>query len=275
MLYWLTTNLWTTGQGLVTRRLMPKPELPEKRSSRTPAKDEPPRQPASGNGAGNTPKARAARPQARRRPAAPRQAQEGRRRGQAMTRDHRRGDGRDGRRGEVDRPARARSAACRASTATRSGSRSSARASAACSASATRRPRSIATAEVPRAAQLPAESHDDETSQAALVRELLERTVAASGVPATVRIDETGEELVATLVGPDLGVLIGRHGQTIDALQYLANAIGHRTQGDDRLRVVVDAAGYRARRAATLETARPPRRRSRQPPPAIASSSSR
>ena len=50
MVYWLTTNLWTTGQGLVTRRLMPKPELPEKRSSRTPAKDEPP--PTSENGSG-------------------------------------------------------------------------------------------------------------------------------------------------------------------------------------------------------------------------------
>ena len=53
MLYWLTTNLWTTGQGLVTRRLMPKPELPEKRSSRTPAKDEPPLE--SGNGAAGAP----------------------------------------------------------------------------------------------------------------------------------------------------------------------------------------------------------------------------
>ena len=41
MLYWLTTNLWTTGQGLVTRKLMPKPTPPEKRSSRAPAKDEP------------------------------------------------------------------------------------------------------------------------------------------------------------------------------------------------------------------------------------------
>ena len=50
MLYWLTTNLWTTGQGLVTRRLMPKPEAPEKRSSRTPAKEEP--APANGNGVG-------------------------------------------------------------------------------------------------------------------------------------------------------------------------------------------------------------------------------
>jgi YidC/Oxa1 family membrane protein insertase len=40
MIYWLTTNLWTTGQGLVTRRLMPKPAAPPKRSSRTPAKAE-------------------------------------------------------------------------------------------------------------------------------------------------------------------------------------------------------------------------------------------
>jgi integrase len=49
-------------------------------------------------------------------------------------------------------------------------------------------------------------------------------------------------------------VLIGRHGQTIDALQYLANAIGHRAHGPERLPILVDAAGYRARRAATLES---------------------
>ena len=53
MLYWLTTNLWTTGQGLVTRRLMPKPAPPEKRSSRTPAKDEPVAE--TGNGAAGAP----------------------------------------------------------------------------------------------------------------------------------------------------------------------------------------------------------------------------
>src|SRR5215203_4676485 len=38
MLYWLTTNLWTTGQGLITRRLVPKREPPPKKSSRTPPK---------------------------------------------------------------------------------------------------------------------------------------------------------------------------------------------------------------------------------------------
>ena len=41
MLYWLTTNLWTTGQGLITRRLTPKPQPPPKRSSRTPPKTQP------------------------------------------------------------------------------------------------------------------------------------------------------------------------------------------------------------------------------------------
>ena len=40
MIYWLTTNLWTTGQGLITRRQMPKPAPPPKRSSRTPPKEQ-------------------------------------------------------------------------------------------------------------------------------------------------------------------------------------------------------------------------------------------
>jgi YidC/Oxa1 family membrane protein insertase len=50
MIYWLTTNLWTTGQGLVTRKLMPKPDLKalqERRSSRTPPKDDGAAQPSA------------------------------------------------------------------------------------------------------------------------------------------------------------------------------------------------------------------------------------
>jgi spoIIIJ-associated protein len=90
--------------------------------------------------------------------------------------------------------------------------------------------------------------------EAALARELLERVVHALGVDARIDVVEEDEEVVATVTGGDLGVLIGRHGQMIDALQYLANAIAHRAVGDDRRRIVVDAAGYRARRSATLET---------------------
>ena len=66
------------------------------------------------------------------------------------------------------------------------------------------------------------------------------------------RIHEDDDSLVATLSGPDLGLVIGKHGQTIDALQYLANAMLWRGQ-EDRKSVVVDAAGYRERRRASLE----------------------
>ncbi len=41
IIYWVTTNLWTTGQGLITRRLVPKTPAPPKKSSRTPGKDAP------------------------------------------------------------------------------------------------------------------------------------------------------------------------------------------------------------------------------------------
>jgi YidC/Oxa1 family membrane protein insertase len=54
VLYWVTTNLWTVGQGIVTRRLVPKkPVAPPKRSSRTPPKSQPP----DGDGAGEAPAA--------------------------------------------------------------------------------------------------------------------------------------------------------------------------------------------------------------------------
>ena len=42
MIYWLTTNLWTTGQGVITRRMVPKPAPPPKRSSRTAPTPDPP-----------------------------------------------------------------------------------------------------------------------------------------------------------------------------------------------------------------------------------------
>jgi YidC/Oxa1 family membrane protein insertase len=40
ILYWVTTNLWTVGQGIVTRRLVPKTQAPPKKTSRTPPKDD-------------------------------------------------------------------------------------------------------------------------------------------------------------------------------------------------------------------------------------------
>jgi spoIIIJ-associated protein len=93
----------------------------------------------------------------------------------------------------------------------------------------------------------------DESSLAAEVRELVTRIVEGIGVNARVDVDEGDDAITVSCVGPDLGMLIGRHGQTIDAVQYLANAVMWRHHSEDRKEVVVDAAGYRDRRRASLE----------------------
>jgi spoIIIJ-associated protein len=93
----------------------------------------------------------------------------------------------------------------------------------------------------------------DESDQAAEARDLVTRIVSTLGVDADAHAREEADVIVVTCSGPDVGLLIGRHGQTIDAIQYLLNTIGWRAYGDERKEVVVDAAGYRARRRATLE----------------------
>ncbi len=99
----------------------------------------------------------------------------------------------------------------------------------------------------------PAAPADEEPgSPAALLRGLVERIAVSLGAPVAVAIEEDEETLTARLSGPDLGLVIGKHGQTIDAIQYLANAIVWRGR-EDRKSVVVDAAGYRDRRRASLE----------------------
>jgi spoIIIJ-associated protein len=89
--------------------------------------------------------------------------------------------------------------------------------------------------------------------QAADARALVAQILSTLGVDADVDAREQSEAIVVTCSGPDVGLLIGRHGQTIDAIQYLLNAVGWRTYGEERREVVVDAADYRARRQATLE----------------------
>ena len=83
------------------------------------------------------------------------------------------------------------------------------------------------------------------------MRAIVGRVVHALGLRATVDVDETDEEIRATVNGDDLGLLIGKHGATIDALQHLAFRAAFRgseaAQAGD-----VDAAGYRERREAAL-----------------------
>ena len=83
------------------------------------------------------------------------------------------------------------------------------------------------------------------------LREVIQNVVGLMGVEAHVSASETPESVSAEISGDDLGLLIGRHGATIDALQYIAAIV---VNGDrrERRQVIVDAEGYRERRAAAL-----------------------
>ena len=93
----------------------------------------------------------------------------------------------------------------------------------------------------------------DESELAAEARALVTRIVDGIGVTGRIDVEEDDDLITVSCSGSDLGMLIGRHGQTIDAVQYLANAVMWRHHPDDRKEVVVDAAGYRERRRAALE----------------------
>ena len=84
------------------------------------------------------------------------------------------------------------------------------------------------------------------------LRELVERVLEACGLEGEVEVTEDDETLRANVEGEDLGLLIGRHGQTIDALEHLGARVAFHGREAPK-RVVVDAAGYRARRADALE----------------------
>jgi spoIIIJ-associated protein len=109
--------------------------------------------------------------------------------------------------------------------------------------------RVVASADVAPAARR--EPSPDESEAARHVRELIETVVGAMGVIARVELSEDDEGITATCVGDDLGVVIGKHGQTIDALQTITNAALFRDEGHKP--VTVDAADYRSRRRRTLE----------------------
>ena len=84
------------------------------------------------------------------------------------------------------------------------------------------------------------------------VRTVLEEIVDALDLDATVEVDESAERIEGRVEGEDLGVLIGRRGQTIDAVQLVCYRAAFRGL-QDRKRVAVDAAGYRGRRRETVE----------------------
>jgi spoIIIJ-associated protein len=84
------------------------------------------------------------------------------------------------------------------------------------------------------------------------VRSILERIVDELDVDASIDVSEDAEEIVGRVDGEELGLLIGRRGQTIDAIQLICYRAAFRGR-QDRKRVTIDAAGYRERRREAIE----------------------
>ena len=81
--------------------------------------------------------------------------------------------------------------------------------------------------------------------------EFLETVFSKMGVKVKTDISRENEFIYLSFTGEDLGILIGRRGETLDSLQYLLNLVVSRKMGQ-RNRIILDVEGYRKRREETL-----------------------
>lgn len=84
-------------------------------------------------------------------------------------------------------------------------------------------------------------------------KNFLKQVIDAMKLDITFEIEETEDTIKFNLQGKNVGVLIGRRGETLDALQYLVNVVASKYKGYERYRrIILDAGNYRKRREETL-----------------------
>lgn len=97
------------------------------------------------------------------------------------------------------------------------------------------------------------ELDDDDTRQAELATAIVSDIMAGTGLEADVACSQAGHEITIDVTGDELGFAIGRHAQTLDAIQLLAYLISTRAvEPGERRRVSVDIDEYRAAREEEL-----------------------
>ena len=102
------------------------------------------------------------------------------------------------------------------------------------------------------AAQISARPEDLKEAEQHPAKEFLEKLMAEMGLEASVKVAANADSVYVDIDGKDTGTVIGKRGQTLDAVQYLTSLVVNKGE-DEYIRVVVDAEGYRAKREATLE----------------------
>jgi spoIIIJ-associated protein len=83
------------------------------------------------------------------------------------------------------------------------------------------------------------------------LKELVEQICATMGLKARVAVKVENDRLLVDITGDNAGMLIGHHGQTLDALQLILNLAANKLK-DDGMRVLLDVEGYRKRREEIL-----------------------
>lgn len=100
-----------------------------------------------------------------------------------------------------------------------------------------------------RQAKLEVEVNIDPIGEA---KKFLEEVLSTMNIEAQVEIIKRKDFIMFNIIGDDLGIIIGRRGQTLDSLQLLVNTVGNK-YSDSFLRIMLDAENYREKRKQTLE----------------------
>jgi len=83
------------------------------------------------------------------------------------------------------------------------------------------------------------------------IKEFLSRLLELMGIEARIEVTEEEEQIMVRLSGQNMGLVIGRRGETLDALQYITNLVVNKGRSDAK-RIILDTERYRSRREETL-----------------------
>lgn len=103
-----------------------------------------------------------------------------------------------------------------------------------------------------RPARVQVEAKPETPDPVELTTQFLQGVCQRMGVDVTISGQQQGENMLFSIDGQSLGLLIGKHGQTMNSLQYLASVVYNRN-AEEHARVLVDVGGYRARREEALQ----------------------
>lgn len=94
---------------------------------------------------------------------------------------------------------------------------------------------------------------DPDSKEESIAVEFVSKVLTGIGVRGNISSYTEDETIYVNVTGKDIGAVIGRHGETLDSIQYLTNLVLNR-HTDERRRVIVDISGYRKRREESLRS---------------------